>query len=235
MEFRSLDGAQPYEAVRRLQLELVQARIADEIPDTVLMLEHSPVVTRGRGLQWGGTGVETENTGARHMPLGFLPAGVAFAESERGGDLTFHGPGQLVVYPILKLDGRNGIARHDLNAFLRILEALLDPVLAEAGLTRSRRESATGIWVETHAGPRKIASIGVAVRKWVTYHGVAINGVNDLSPFHSISPCGFSPEVMARLVDLSPAFAQTWQSMGWRAWLESRIRARFVELQVTRL
>src|SRR5688572_15992635 len=109
MQFWSLKGTTPYEEARQLQLKLVELRAADRIPDTFLFLEHEAVVTRGRGLQQ-----RREGPGLRHMPVPpALPAGISFAESERGGDLTYHGPGQLVMYPICKLDGRGFGADHD--------------------------------------------------------------------------------------------------------------------------
>jgi lipoyl(octanoyl) transferase len=211
MQFQSLPGLTSYEAARKLQLELLDARAAGEIEDTILFLEHEPVVTRGRGLQF--TGVARE----RHMPIAPLPQGIAFAESERGGDLTYHGPGQLVVYPICKLDGDGFGPRHDVAGFLRKLERIFIEELASRGLKAESRESATGVWI----GDRKIASIGIAIRKWVTYHGLAINCVNDLAPFRLISPCGFDPEVMTRLTDLTPLSAD------WRSELERNLINRF--------
>ena len=190
MEFRSLPGFVPYEEARKLQQELVEQRARDEIPDTVLFLEHEPVITQGRGLQWTGQPRE------RHMPVpALIPAGVSFCESERGGDLTYHGPGQLVIYPIVKLDGQGFGPDHDINAYLRKLEQVFVEDLKDLGLHSVPHESATGVWVAN----QKIASIGIAIRKWVTYHGVAINVVNDLKPFHLISPCGFSPDVMVNI------------------------------------
>ncbi len=215
MQYWSLPGLTPYDKARELQLRLVELRAEDRIGDLLLMLEHEPVSTRGRGLQFTG------EARPRHMPApAALPEGVAFSESERGGDLTYHGPGQLVIYPICKLDGQGPFPRHDVTGFLRTLERGLIDELAALGLGAGTRESATGVWV----GDRKIASIGIAVKKWVTYHGVAINVVNDLKPFHLISPCGFSPEVMTRLSDLLPEGAIPAQ---WRSWLESRIASRF--------
>jgi lipoyl(octanoyl) transferase len=212
MQFRSLPGLTSYEEARRLQLELLERRGRGEIEDTVLFLEHEPVITRGRGLQFTG------EARPRHMPVPALPPSVAFAESERGGDLTYHGPGQLVIYPIFKLDGSHGFApRHDVAGFLRTFERVLIDELATLGVGATARESATGVWV----GERKLASIGIAVRKWVTWHGMAINVVNDLTPFHLISPCGFSPDVMVRLADLAAVPGD------WRAWLEARLQARF--------
>jgi lipoyl(octanoyl) transferase len=217
MRFLSLPGYIAYEAARSLQHQLVEERAADKIPDTVVFLEHSPVITRGRGLQFTG------EIRPRHMPLAVtLPEGMEFAESERGGDLTYHGPGQLVVYPVVKLDGSGFGPSHDVGGFLRKLESVLVDELVALGLKAEGRDSATGVWV----GDRKVASIGIAVRKWVTYHGMAINIVNDLKPFHLISPCGFSPEVMTRLKDLLPGEAAL-QGQGWREWLEKRLAERF--------
>ena len=213
MRFVSLPGLTSYAAARETQLDLVERRARGEIPDTVLFLEHEPVVTRGRGLQWSGA------ARARHVPLAAeLPRGIAFEESERGGDLTYHGPGQLVIYPIVKLDGSGFGPRHDVAAYLRKLEGALTGMVAPYGLAAEAREGATGVWV----GVRKVASIGIAVRKWVTYHGMAVNAVNDLAPFGLISPCGFSPEVMTRLADLSPRFAEEWGA-DWRGWLEEKL------------
>lgn len=214
LHFRSLPGLTSYEDARALQLELVELRAKDEIPDTILFLEHEPVITQGRGLQFTGT------PRPRHMPLpGTLPSNIAFAESERGGDLTYHGPGQLVIYPICKLDGLGFGPRHDVTAFLRKIESVLIQLLASYGLQAEARETATGVWVHD----KKIASIGIAVRKWVTYHGIAINVVNDLKPFHLISPCGFSPEVMTRLADQVEL-----DDSSWRIQLESRYQREFL-------
>jgi lipoate-protein ligase B len=218
MEFRSLPGLIPYEAARSLQYELVEKRAKDEIEDTVLFLEHEAVITQGRGLQWTGQPRE------RHMPLPALPSEIAFSESERGGDLTYHGPGQLVIYPIVKLDGKGFGPDHDIGAYIRKLERLMIDDLAELKLTAEQEESATGVWVDK----RKVASIGIAVRKWVTYHGVAINVVNDLKPFHLISPCGFQPDVMTNLKALLPKQKEL-QSDQWRTWLERRYENRFTQ------
>ncbi len=224
MRFVSLEGLTSYEAARELQLKLVELRAADQIPDTILFVEHEPVITRGRGLQWTGT------PRPRHMPApALLPQGMAFAESERGGDLTYHGPGQLVIYPIVKLDGKGLGPNHDVAGFLRELEQLLIEEFRSWDFEPEARENATGVWING----KKIASIGIAIRKWVTYHGVAINCVNDLKPFHLISPCGFSPDVMARLVDLlaeknggKPMAG--WDGQGWRVALENRLARRFL-------
>jgi lipoyl(octanoyl) transferase len=217
---RSDVGGVGYEEARALQLALVELRARDLIPDTVLFLEHEPVITRGRGLQF--TGAERP----RHMPApAMLPPGIAFAESERGGDLTYHGPGQLVIYPICRLDGRGFGPNHDVAGFLRKFEQAIIRVIGGES-----RDAATGVWI----GDRKVASMGIAVRRWVTYHGLAINCVNDLKPFHLISPCGFSPEVMTRVLDTleagSPEAVELadWTGRG-RGKMEKRIAEAFSE------
>ncbi|OFZ19803.1 MAG: lipoyl(octanoyl) transferase [Bdellovibrionales bacterium GWB1_55_8] len=225
LTFVSLEGETSYEDIRKKQLELVEDRIADRIPDTVLFLEHRPVITRGRGLQQNGS------DRSRHMPIAAIPEGVEFHDSERGGDLTYHGPGQLVIYPICKLDGSGFGPNRDVTEFIRKLERLLIAELSSWGIQGESRHGATGVW----AGGKKVASIGVAVRKWVTYHGMAINCVNDLSTFRAFSPCGFAPEVMGRLKDLlevssSNAGVEARSALNgasWRPWFENRLAARF--------
>jgi lipoate-protein ligase B len=212
---RTVSYAQAWE----FQQKCLELRAADEIPDTVLFAEHAPVITRGRGLQFTGA------PRPRHMPVpANLPEGFEFAESERGGDLTYHGPGQLVIYPIFKLDGSSEHAPfHDIGAFLRRFERIIISEFTELGLAAESREHATGVWV----GNRKLVSLGIAVRKWVTYHGAAINVVNDLKPYHLISPCGFDPEVMTRLSDLLPTCPEVQPSSDWRTYLENRLARRW--------
>ena len=222
----TLPGLTDYEAARELQLKLVEERAADLIPDTFLFLEHPPTITRGRGLQYTG------EAGPRHMPVPVnLPPGIHFAEAERGGDLTCHGPGQLVIYPICKLDGSGFGPSQNVVGFIRKLERVLIEELAEWGIAAESRAHATGVWVEG----RKVASLGIAVRKWVIYHGMAINCVNDLGLFQLISPCGFSPDVMTKVVDLKrPSWFQVSEpGEAWvkvRAELERRIWVRILGL-----
>lgn len=214
MRFISLTGLVPYEEARAIQYRLVELRARDLIEDTVLFLEHIPVITRGRGLQF--TGVPRP----RHMPIPQnLPPEISFCDSERGGDLTYHGPGQLVMYPICKLDGKGFGPRQDVGAFIRQCEKWVIEVLSDFGVKAEAREGSSGVWV----GERKVASLGIAVRKWVTYHGIAINVVNDLKPFSLISPCGFAPEVMTRLKDLMPAGGDFNFGRIWREKIEKKI------------
>ena len=139
--------------------------------DELLLLEHEPVYTIGR------TPDRSSLLGAAHLPHPLFPI-------NRGGQATYHGPGQLMGYPIIDLR-RCG---QDLHRYLRWLEQLLIEVLAEYGIPASRRESLTGVWIED----RKIASIGVGVRHWITMHGYALNVCGDLSPFNYIIPCGIN-------------------------------------------
>lgn len=178
----------PYRDVWDFQKRLVEERALDQIEDTLLFVEHTPVITRGRGLQWTGAPREPK-------PLSNLPPNTDYFEIERGGDLTWHGPGQLVLYPIVKLKER------DVGGFLRNLEKTLIEWCSLYGVKAEMRENATGVWIGEGEGSRKIASIGIAVRKWVTYHGVAINLTNEILPFHAFSPCGFESQVMSRLWD----------------------------------
>jgi lipoate-protein ligase B len=170
-------GRTDYRAVHDLQLALVAERAEDRIGDTLLLTEHDPVVTVGRGSA-------PEGVGELSLPV---------IEVERGGEATYHGPGQLVAYAILKLPEE----RRDLHRYLRDLEEVVIGVLGEFQLAGERREGRTGVWL---AG-RKICSIGVAVRRWVTYHGLALNLHTDLEGFRGFKPCGLDPDVMTRLAD----------------------------------
>ena len=174
-------GRMPYGDAWALQRRLVEARIAGAVPDTVLFVEHPPVITLGRKV--------------RDEARGTL-AGVPVFEVERGGDLTYHGDGQLVAYPIVAL----GEGRSDIGRYLRALEAAVIDAIARFGLSAQRRAPHTGVWV----GERKVASIGVALRSWVTYHGLAIN-VTDapLEAFRKLVPCGLPGAVMTSLAQLA--------------------------------
>jgi len=167
-------GRIPYHQALDWQRGLAQARIDGRLEeDLLLLLEHPPVVTLGRTAPGGGAHV-------------LRPEGVDVVEVERGGDVTFHGPGQLVGYPILDLRGPP--YRQDLHWYLRTLEETLIAALAELGIPAERRTGYTGVW--TGGGRRKIASIGVHVKQWITWHGFALNVTTDLSEFERIVPCG---------------------------------------------
>jgi lipoyl(octanoyl) transferase len=168
----SLREPVPYEEAWGLQ-RAVAAHVADgELPDTVLLLEHTPVITLGR----------RTSDGELHVPD---DAAVDIVETDRGGKSTYHGPGQLVCYPIFDLT-RHG---QDVKRYCRDLEEALIRTLAPLGVEATRIEGLTGIWLE--GPPRKIASIGIHISKWVTTHGYALNVDLDLAPFTSwITACG---------------------------------------------
>jgi len=147
-------------------------------PDELLLLEHEPVYTIGR------TPDKSSLLGAAHLPHPLFPI-------NRGGQATYHGPGQLMGYPIIDLR-RCG---KDLHKYLRWLEQFLIDLLAGSGISARRREGLTGVWVET----RKIASIGVGVRHWITMHGFALNVCGDLDPFAKIVPCGITNVTMTSM------------------------------------
>jgi lipoyl(octanoyl) transferase len=155
-----------------LQEEVVAKKREDaSLEDHLLLLEHEPVYTIGR------TPDRSSLLGSAHLPYPLFSI-------NRGGQATYHGPGQLMGYPIIDLR-RCG---HDLHKYLRWLEQLLIDLLAHYDIAAQRRESLTGVWVEN----RKIASIGVGVRHWITMHGFALNVCGDLSPFDHIVPCGIN-------------------------------------------
>jgi lipoate-protein ligase B len=161
-------GIVEYAAALELQTRMVAARLEDQIGDTLLMMEHPHVFTLGRG--------------ADERFIVANPAGVPIYRVSRGGQVTYHGPGQLIGYPIIKLDGR----ARDVTRYLRNLEDAMIGALREFGLDAKSRAGLTGIWI----GASKIASIGVGIRRWVTYHGFALNVSTDLSFFDAIVPCG---------------------------------------------
>src|SRR6266581_1763159 len=167
-------GVVPYGEAWALQRSLAGAVSQGAIPDTVLLLEHPPVITLGR---------RTE-PGELHVPEG---APVEICETDRGGKSTYHGPGQLVCYPILDLT-RHG---EDVKKYCRDLEEALVRTIGAVGVEATRIEGLTGIWVERP--PRKIASIGVHISKWVTTHGYALNVDLDPAPFTQwITACGLA-------------------------------------------
>ena len=162
-----------------LQEEIVAKKREDPSHlDELLLLEHEPVYTIGR------TPDQSSLLGAAHLPHPLFAI-------NRGGQATYHGPGQLMGYPLIDLH-RCG---HDLHKYLRWLERLLIEFIAGYGIAASRRESLTGVWI----GERKIASIGVGVRHWITMHGFALNVCGDLSPFNHIVPCGINNVAMTSM------------------------------------
>ncbi len=201
--FVRLPGLTPYLVAHDLQRALVDARLRDEAPDTVLLLEHAEVITVGR------------SRGASSNVL--RPEGVEVVTVERGGDVTWHGPGQLVAYPILKLEG----ARADLHRHLHALEDAVSGLLTELGLQPRRDPRNTGVWLpEAEGPPRKVCSVGIACRGWVSWHGLALNVTSDPSGFARINPCGFDATVMTRLAEhLDPCPSVTELMAPLAAWL----------------
>ena len=168
-------GRTAYAPVHELQRRIVNARARDEIRDVFLVTEHDPVLTLGRGTHAANVLVDDIET----------------VEVERGGDVTYHGPGQVVVYPIVKLEGDE----RDLHQWLRNLEEVILVTLSAFGIEGRREPGKTGVWI----AHRKIASIGVAVSRWVTYHGLSLNVTTSLAEFERIRPCGLDSRVMTSL------------------------------------
>ena len=176
-------GTMPYAAALELQRAVARARISGAVPqDVLLLVEHPPVVTLGRSSKEAHLVASAELLATR---------GVELFEVERGGDVTFHGPGQLVGYPIVDL-GRH---RQDLHWYLRQVEEGLIRTLARHDVAGGRVAGYTGVWVED----RKVASIGVHARSWVTWHGFALNVTTDLAYFGLIVPCGIQGVTMTSL------------------------------------
>jgi lipoyl(octanoyl) transferase len=168
-------GLVSYREALALQHGLSEHRRAGELPDTLLLLEHTPVITLGR------------NARREHIlsdPQQLQQEGIEVVETNRGGDVTYHGPGQLVGYPILDL----GRIRRDVVWYLRTLEEVLIQTVRELGLPAARRMGMTGVWV----GECKVAAIGVHISRWITSHGFALNVSTDLTAFRHIVPCGIS-------------------------------------------
>jgi lipoate-protein ligase B len=193
-------GRRPYAPVLELQRALCRARGEGRIDqDILLLVEHDPVITLGRS---------TRPT-SLPIPVTALAAhGVEVFDIERGGDVTFHGPGQLVGYPIVDLQQ----LKPDLHWYLRELEGGVIDALATLGIPGRRSTGQTGVWV----GPRKIASIGVHVKKWITFHGFALNVTTDLKYFDLIIPCGIEGVEMTNVKKEADARMGGWagESLG---------------------
>lgn len=173
-EYKNL-GLIPYAEAHELQHETSARRKADEIPDTFYLLEHPHVITLGRAANKANVLIDE---------VGRRQAGVELFETGRGGDVTYHGPGQLVGYPIISLMPD----ACDIRKYVRNLEEVLIRTLADFDIEADRKDGLTGVWVRDE----KIAAIGVRISRWVTMHGFALNVSNDLSYFRLIVPCGIS-------------------------------------------
>lgn len=184
-------GRCDYLVAGRRMAEAVAERAAGGTADRLFVAEFAPVLTLGRGCG--------RSAAARYAALG-----IPVHEVERGGKATFHGPGQLVAYPVIGLAG----PARDLHAYLRALEDALIRTAGRFGLAGGRDPRNAGCWV----GGRKIASIGVAVRRWVAYHGVALNVSTDLGWFRRFDPCGLDPETMTSMA-VELGHAPPWEAV----------------------
>lgn len=175
-------GLEPFGVTLRWQEELVHQRLLGIVPDTLILVEHPPVVTLGRAKPRGNLLLD---------PAMLAAQGVEFFEITRGGDATYHAPGQLVGYPIfdLRQHGR------DVLRFCRGMEAALIATLAEFGIAGEAVPGRAGVWVRG----KKIASLGISVRRWITFHGFALNVTTDLAGFQVIRPCGEDPGIMTSM------------------------------------
>jgi lipoyl(octanoyl) transferase len=192
-------GRVDYHEAHALQERLLAARIEGRIGDTLLLLEHPPVLTLGRGAKR-----EHVLFSAEHL----RSLGVDVVETGRGGDVTYHGPGQLVGYPIVDLKPD----RQDVRKYVSSLEETMIRMAAEHGLEATRVAGLNGAWI----GDRKIGAVGVRIRRWVTMHGFAINGTTDLSHFQWILPCGIEGRAVTS-IQLETGRAPTFEAMAERA------------------
>ncbi len=175
IEVYDLGFVRDYKKVWDFQKSVMERRIAKELPDSIIFVEHDHVITLGRSSH-------LENVLVKDLPV---------FEIERGGDVTYHGPGQLVIYPIFSLQQRSLGVRQ----FVELLESIVVDSLSKLGIPNAvgKLGKETGVWVNNS---RKIASIGVAVSHWVSYHGLALNVSTDLDYFQKIKPCGFDATIM---------------------------------------
>jgi lipoate-protein ligase B len=203
-------GRMEYGKALTLQRDLASKRAKGEIPDTLVLVEHDHVITLGR----------------KTTPVNFRPQDIPVFQVERGGDATYHGPGQLVGYPIVSLRD------HDVRRHVRNIEEALTRTVSGYGIAAERVEGHPGIWV----GGKKVASIGVAVTEWVTFHGFALNANTDLSYFELIRPCGLDPSTMTSMKEtsgkeipfdqLKAQFAREWSSVTGTALTHQHLTVR---------
>jgi lipoate-protein ligase B len=199
-------GHAPYLEVLDLQRELVKLRQEERIPDTLLLVEHEPVITLGRG-------GSTSNILASSEQL--ASQGIQVHQVERGGDVTYHGPGQLVGYPLIDLAKR----KIGVRQFVDLLEETIILTLADFDIRAGRQSQHRGVWVED----RKVAALGVAIKRWVSFHGFALNVSPNLDHYCHIKPCELQPEQvtsMARLVGNAPGMME----------VGDRVMRKFAEL-----
>jgi len=204
-------GLVPYADGLELQRRLVEERKADRIPDTLLLLQHPHVLTIG-----------VKKDGRSHIlasPDKLASLGVEVFETGRGGDVTYHGPGQLVGYPILNLDPD----RRDVHQYVRDLEEVMIRVCADYGVEAGRVPGFSGTWIKGTGGEEKIGAIGVRISRWITSHGFAFNVATDIDFFNLIVPCGIADRGVTSLaskLDRAPAMVE----------VENRVVERFSEV-----
>jgi lipoate-protein ligase B len=199
-------GHAKYLEVLNLQRELVKLRQGQRIPDTLLLVEHEPVITLGRRGSTSNILSSSEQLASQ---------GITVHQVERGGDVTYHGPGQLVGYPLIDLAERSIGVR----TFVDLLEETIILTLADFDIAAGRKSQHRGVWVED----RKVAALGVAIKRWVSFHGFALNVSPNLEHYCHIKPCELQPEQvtsMARLAGQAPSMAGVTQ----------KLVSRFVEL-----
>lgn len=181
--------ATPYVECHQLQQEC-RARCRESGIGTVIFVEHPPVITLGR---------RGDRKALLDSPEALREAGIDLVHSDRGGDITFHGPGQLVAYPILDLK----LWRRDVHRYIRTLEEATLQVLSSLGVEAHRSELGSGVWARHPQGSsRKIASVGIHLARWISSHGVALNVSNSLEPFRHIAPCGLNGVKMTSISEL---------------------------------
>jgi lipoyl(octanoyl) transferase len=209
-------GTIPYEDGLALQARLVEERRTDAIPDTLLLLEHPPVITLGVKTRRGPNHIiASEET--------LADQGVSVHETGRGGDVTYHGPGQLVGYPILNL----APDRKDVHVYVRDIEEVLIRAAASFGIEAKRVSGLTGVWVGPEGREEKLAAIGIRISRWITSHGFALNVSTNLNHFNLIVPCGIVDrqvtsleKLLGRKVAMSEAeqaVAHAFFTLGWQA------------------
>ncbi len=172
-------GRLPYKQAVEDMIRIRDERIQGSRPDTLLICEHDPVYTVGR----------TRGAADNLIGVGDVPV----ERVARGGDVTFHGPGQIVGYPVFLLPEH----RHDLHGFLRGLEEMMIRTLSSYDLQGERDERNTGVWIEG----KKVMAIGIAAKRWVTWHGFALNHTTELDYFHRINPCGMDSALVTKLAN----------------------------------
>ncbi len=180
-------GRVPYDEAHALQKRLVEQRVAGEIPDTLLLLEHPPTITLGRGAKGDGHLLASRDALAAR--------GIEVHEVGRGGDVTYHGPGQLVGYPILDLSPD----RRDVRRYVQDLEEIMIRTCAAFGVEAARFPGWNGTWIREDGRDRKIGAVGVRISRWVTMHGFALNVRTDLAQFGLIVPCGIRDKAVTTL------------------------------------